>query len=46
MANVTSLTEEQVSTSTGINTHIGRDIHSTVNPHDFITFLEEFKGEK
>lgn len=27
-------------------THIGRDIHSIVNPHDFVTFLEEFKGEK
>lgn len=27
-------------------THIGRDIHSTVNPNDFVTFLEEFKGEK
>lgn len=26
--------------------HIGRDIHSTVNPNDFVTFLEEFKGEK
>lgn len=27
-------------------THIGRDIHSTVNPNDFVTFLEKFKGEK
>lgn len=27
-------------------THIGRDIHSTVNQHDFVTFLKEFKGEK
>lgn len=26
--------------------HIGRDIHSTVSPSEFVTFLGAFKGEK
>ena len=27
-------------------THIGRDIHSTVNPNDFVEFLKEFSRKE